>query len=645
MPSLTKNIPHDSERAREILEEIKSRHELSKSTMQRLYSRWEADDAAYMIYTQEGSEDAKRRARRDQGYPEYTDIAIPYNYALLMTWWSYMTTVFMGRDPVFQFMATSGNYQSSEQAVEALLNYQVTAGKMLPPLFVWLYDIGRYGIGNIGRYWTDEERVVTTIQEEQAMFEGQPVLGAKSKVRTTATVPGYSGNKLYNVRPYDTFPDPRVSFVNIEEGEFFGIYTECGDHKLIEAADADYMISSAVTHLLEHPTGVMQDRYNAVPTVVAPNSQDVLYSNRGARSTNDKGANVHGVYRYCIRINAKKWGLSNETRYEKWLFETDVDFSHLLSARPLGTFDQLFPWTLAQKEPDPYNLAVRGIPAIGKPFEDTINWLFNSHMHSVRKSQNDLFLGDPNAVELSSLVAPVAGRLILRKPEARGMRPEDILYQIPIRDVTSQNFNNMQAVIDFGQRVFGINDQIMGMINTGGRKSATEIRTSSTFGVNRLKTEAEWLSSSAWSSLSAGLLQSTQQYYDAQMKLRIVGSLGQFDPSALIDVTPESIAGFFDYIPVDGTLPADRYAQANTWREFIAQASRVPQIIQQYDLGKIFAYVAQLSGIKDINKFKIMPQEQINQQVQAGNLVPAARSPLDMGRPPEPGNNGIGATG
>ena len=650
MPSLTKSITHGSDRALEILAELKDRHDLSKATMTTLYDRWAKDDASYMVYTTVGSEDAKRQANREAGVSEYVDLVLPYNYAMLATWHSYMSSVFLGRDPVFQYLATSGDNQSSEQAVEALINYQLVAGRMLPALFVWLHDIGRYGFGCVGRYWTDEQKTISSIQEQQTTFEGQVVVGSTQKVRTTIQVPGYSGNKLYNVRPYDTFPDPRVSFLEQEEGEFMGIYMECGDHKLIEAMDAGLMIPSAVEDLLKNPEGVAQDRYNPGAGILMPNDQPVtnnsFYPGGSPRpgGSASRGANVHGVYRYCVRINAKRWGLSSETKYEKWLFETDVNFSHLLSARPLGTYDQLYPWTLAQKEADPYNLAVRGIPAIGQPFQDTLNWLFNSHMHSVRRSLNDLYLGDPETVELSSLIAPIAGRLILRRPEARGMRPEDILYRIPMQDVTSQNFNDMQAVVEFGQRVFGINDQIMGMLNTGGRKSATEVRTSSTFGVNRLKTEAEWLSCSAWASLAQALLQETQQYYSAEKKLRIVGSLGQFDPQALVNVTPESIIGFYDFVPADGTLPADRFAQANLWREFIAQASRIPQIIQQYDLGQIFAYVAQLSGIKNINKFKIMPQNQINQQVQAGNLVPANPQMFDPGRPPEPGNIGVGAT-
>ncbi|NJN71041.1 MAG: hypothetical protein HC801_12750, partial [Nitrospira sp.] len=502
-----------------------------------------------MPTVKETPEDAKRRTKRtNKGEPAYTTIMIPYEYAMLATWHSYMTTVFLSRDPVFQFMARAGANQANEQAVEALLDYQYRAAEMSTPLFVWLHDIGRYGLGVVGRYWDHDIRTVSHIEEVQATLNNEPIIGRTSRRRVIERVTAYQGNKLYNVRPYDAYPDTRVSFLDVEKGEFFGIYMEAGSAALEEQAEQGYMIEGAVNALVKRPRGVAQDRDTGIEPVILPNDQetDTWFS-----GTKKSSSDVHGIYQYCIRIRADKWGLGDENHYEKWLFETDVDFSTLLSARPLGTYSQRFPWTLGQMEPDPYNLAVRGLPAIGEPIQRTIDWLINTHFFSVRRHLNDRYLFDPEAVDLASMLSPIGGRLVLRKPEARGMRPDEILYQLPIEDVTRQNMQSLQVMIDFGQRIFGINDQIMGMLNTGGRKSATEIRTSSTFGVNRLKTQAEFLSGQCWGPQAAAMLQDTQQYYDADLKLRIVGSLGQFDPERLVQVDPNTIAGFYDWIPVD----------------------------------------------------------------------------------------------
>src|SRR5690606_31800019 len=119
-------------------------------------------------------------------------------------------------------------------------------------------------------------------------------------------------------------------------------------------------------------------------------------------------------------------------------------------------------------------------------------------------------------------------------------------------------------------------------------------------------------------------------------------------------ITPEDIQGFYDFVAVDGTLPVDRFAQANLWRALLAEGTRYPQILAQYDLSKVFAWVAQLAGLKHINQFRVQIQDDgvLAAQAQAGNMVPASASPNPGGGNaalpivPEPGQvEGMGTTG
>jgi hypothetical protein len=127
-----------------------------------------------------------------------------------------------------------------------------------------------------------------------------------------------------------------------------------------------------------------------------------------------------------------------------------------------------------------------------------------------------------------------------------------------------------------------------------------------------------------FSPLAQMMLQTTQQRYELERKHRIVGDLAQFTPEQYLDVTPDSIAGFYDFVNVDGTMPVDRFAQANLWQQLLGQGARFPQIMQGYDIPKIFGWVAALSGLKNVNRFRInvVPDAQMQQQAQAGNSVP-----------------------
>ena len=104
------------------------------------------------------------------------------------------------------------------------------------------------------------------------------------------------------------------------------------------------------------------------------------------------------------------------------------------------------------------------------------------------------------------------------------------------------------------------------------------------------------------------------------------------------------IAGFYDFVPVDGTLPIDRFAQANLWKELLTGLYQVPQIAMSYDLGGIFAWMAQLAGLKNITQFRIMPDQQLAQQVQAGNMVPNGQAGVSNIAGGSPANQ-VGANG
>jgi hypothetical protein len=109
-----------------------------------------------------------------------------------------------------------------------------------------------------------------------------------------------------------------------------------------------------------------------------------------------------------------------------------------------------------------------------------------------------------------------------------------------------------------------------------------------------------------------------------------------------VEMTPEDIQGFFDFVPVDGTMPVDRYAQANLWNQMFQTMSKMPNIMAQYDVAKMFGFVAQLAGMKNITQFRVqvVPDGMMQQQAQAGNVVPMRGNPMEPGQIP-----GMGGTG
>src|SRR5688572_22025070 len=153
MPSLTREIAHESDHARRILAELKQRVRYWEAGVSSKKDKWRQAEEKVLAYLPEREVDVKRRSSRENGLPQYTTIQIPYSYAVVMAAYTYLTSVFMGRDPVFQYTGRHGESQQQVQAIEALVSYQVLCSGMQKYLHSWLYDALRYGEGIVSCWW------------------------------------------------------------------------------------------------------------------------------------------------------------------------------------------------------------------------------------------------------------------------------------------------------------------------------------------------------------------------------------------------------------------------------------------------------------------------------------------------------------
>ena len=644
MPSMTLDIKFGGQLHRKILTAVSDRIKFSKEKFQGRHDKWRKSEEAAIAYLPEREIDAAKRQKRAGGMPQFTTIVIPYSYGILMASHTYWTTVFMSRAPVFQFTGRHGESVQSTQAMEALMDYQLQVGGMLVPLYIWLLDVGKYGVGIVGNYWDVQESSVSNIVEKEQLILGIIPTGKTKKIKQTQRVQSYAGNKLYNVRPYDFLPDPRVPIHRFQEGEFCARYAELGWNLILKREEQGYYTNT--DKLVTGDQGA-NERISGSDQLELPGTPI------GSNLFDKKAKDITKVYECAIELVPKDWGLGKGSYPEKWMFTVTSDYKVVLGAQPLGALHDKFPFQVMEYETEGYSLVNRSIPEVLDSVQNTLDWLFNTHMYNVRKTLNNQWVVDPSRVVMKDVLDPLPGGAIRLKPEAYGTDVKTALTQLQVTDVTQNHLRDMNIVKGIGQEAVGVNEQIMGALATGGRKSATEIRTSATFGINRLKTGAEYFSAMGWSPLSQMMLQNTQQFYEDDKKFKLVGDLALEAGPSFLDVTPEIITGFYDFVPVDGTLPVDRFAQANLWRELLTGMVRFPEITAQYDLGRIFGWVAQLAGLKNINQFKIqqLDPEEIYRAKNAGNIVPlggenaGGSSGPDQTKVPTGGISNVGPAG
>jgi hypothetical protein len=105
-----------------------------------------------------------------------------------------------------------------------------------------------------------------------------------------------------------------------------------------------------------------------------------------------------------------------------------------------------------------------------------------------------------------------------------------------------------------------------------------------------------------------------------------------------IPVSPFDILVNYDVIVKDGSMPGGNFA--DTWVQMLPQIMKDPEIRQKMDIPRIIKHIMRSLGAKDVNQFdkkqaampgqgqgppinaQVIPNEEVMNQLQAGNLVP-----------------------
>jgi len=109
-----------------------------------------------------------------------------------------------------------------------------------------------------------------------------------------------------------------------------------------------------------------------------------------------------------------------------------------------------------------------------------------------------------------------------------------------------------------------------------------------------------------------------------------------------IKVTPFDLIVEYDVMIKDGSVQGSEYA--DSWIEVFRVLTQQPVLFQSFDMVRIFKHIARIMGAKDINEFvmqtgmppavnaQLMGQDQIDQGVQQGNVVPIEQMQAGMMR-------------
>ena len=608
-------IRPQSETHKKLLSRVRGQISESYSAMSKFYPRWRMRELEYQAYvTAEDYEKKYSAACKDKELSnvkkQEANIIVPYSFSTIRTIATYLANVFLGRKPIFQVGTYNAKLIENARNMEKLLQYNAEHTKLVKEFTQWLYSGEIYGLGILKTSFVTEQAPRTTILID-------PTTGGPLRTSTLTTI--YQGNLAENIDPFMFFPDPRVPMLEVaKRGEFVYWRNFVGKFSLQRAGDT-YAYLDAIGDMSVQDAG--ESLRNLAANGEGLNSQyDVKLAGKDSQPFVQIDEGTLELIPSEIGFDL---GLGYDNDAPHKFLVTMANETQIIRFEHYAPDHQMHPVVVNEPYAIGNGFGNCGISDYLSPFQETLSWFLNSHIFNVKGVVNNSFLYDPSMIEEKDLRSDKAGKLIRMKPKAFGVEPALYFKQIQISDVTSGHVADMAHLMRLGNDISAVTDNMRGQQDSGGRKTATEIRATIEAASSRLAAHAQFISGASVVDLGKQWSLNIQQYLSDDFAIDV---LGEYGAEAPVHIDLRAVTGDF-YFPVhDGSLPMDKVALFDIWQQALQFVAGNPQLQAAYDVGRIFEFVAKLGGAENIDQFRLnhMPNQMVNAQAQAGNLIPLA---------------------
>ena len=633
----------DSDSHGKLLEHFRARIRYSESRMRQFRARWTANERRAQAYIQLSDYEKLLREQSDAGGPpQLVNVVVPHTYATIATAVTYWLHTFTGRLPHFTVRTHQAVKVRGAQTMELVLQYNADHSRFVKWMYGFLNDAALYGVGILRPEYLTVNRMRTV------MKAGSPNVGWNAltpekdyKARERRIV--YQGSSITSIDPYLFFPDPRVPMSEVnKKGEFVFWRSYVGRHELKRGAgEGLYVHTDAVPASLprrEVADGLDSARSaisggQAFPGAEEGRLREPGFSNIGDYVQLDEGT-IELIPSEFPGLEVLVGDTGGPDTPRKFLV-TIGNLGQIIRLTPFDHDHDMHPVCVAEPHTMGYGFGQPAMADYVAPFQDIMGWLLNSHMTNVRNAVSNMLVVDPSRVEMQDLKRrPEGGRLIRLKRSAYGSSVDEAVKQLQVVDVTRQHFGDMDMIARLADGLTGVGDNLRAIQSAGGRKSATEVRVAADSGASRLAATAKLISSQAIVDLTEQMSLDNQQYLTDEFAIQSLGDRWLKDP---ILVKPNDIVGDFYYPIHDGTLPVDKAAMFDLWRELFGVMLGDQELRMAYSMPAVFDWIAELGGAYNIEQFKvqIMPDQLAMELGQSGNALP-----VGPGAPALPGPGG-----
>lgn len=466
-------------------------------------------------------------------------------------------------------------------------------------------------------------------ETQQAVLDpatGQPTFRPR---RQKVLVGGYC--KYEPVSPYDWICDPALPLWRFQEGRFSGHrtvipFTELVRRSQLPPTDPTYVLPSAVEAL-------RAKKKQAQSALISPLAGPPSTQNNNALSATayerTRTASPNG------QQTANKEDLGNIECFELWvnlipkdheIFDDEGSdapsiFQFLIAGEDVvcslneSTYAHgEFPYSVGEGRPTGLSQFAPSWVMMLKGLQDYVDWLKNRHQEALARTVGNVFIYNPNYVEVDDFLNPEKeGLMIMLKDTAGGMKINDVIQQVPIKDMTENFQAEMVEFARMSENVTGANTYMQG--NTAGEASATEFAGVQQMGAGRMASIARLLSTQALVPQTRQIVSNYQQFLELPQAVRFTPS--ENTPEVLLGVaslvlSKDTIQGGFDFVAHDGTLPGTDGRKVAAISQLLESAAAFPDVFApapgNLNPRRLIFAAAKAAGV-NIENFKYRPQD------------------------------------
>ncbi len=610
-----------------IRDQVWERAGAARLELQKRFSSWNEIDRTLTAYV-DLTKDEEDIVEKDESKP--VSIVFPYSYSMLEALLTYLSMAFF-QDPIFQYEGVEDSDTVGAMLMEMVIKLHCNKTKVPLYLHTAYRDALSYGISAVIPEWV-RKRGRKPVRN-QSILESELGRSTVNNISFSEELL-FEGNAISNIDPYMLLPDPSVSSIDIQKGEFIGWVDR-----------TNYM------SLLSEESQVDSGLFNVKYLTDKSDKRSVFALDESERQTRYGGdselpgtqtnvVNPVDVIKMYITLIPKDFGpsdsddrLSDSEIPEKWYFELASD-DIVIKCEKADHNHGMYPVAIASPEFDGYSMTPIGRMEILYGLQHTLDFLFNSHVANVRKAVNDMLVVDPYLVNIEDLRDPKPGKLVRLRRPAWGRGVDKVVQQLAVQDITRLNISDSAYITQWMDRISGADQSMQGALRMSGPERLTSSEFQGTRGsaISRLQRIAMIIGMQFMQDIGTMFAVHTQQYMQKDTYVKIVGRYAeqlQKTIGSTIRVTPYDLAINYDLVVRDGSIPGGNFSQS--WIDLFKVIGAQPELMQQFDVTRIFMYIAQQMGAKNVEDFRrnvnqvqptVLPDETVARQVEAGNFIP-----------------------